>query len=144
MHSSFSSYLPGAIHPILLFVLGQFILFFILFWCILFFKSSWCKLASAAKKWIDFALQPAATTFASRLSISFFYVILGIIQHSIRHTVWCTLDSCPPPPSRTRWIRRSDYPPHPCVFIDSNLNSSRCNKNSLLDIFMILIWIIFS
>ena len=55
MNSSFSSYLPGAIHPFLRIILVQFILFF---------KSSWCKIASRAGNWIIFVAQTATTTFA--------------------------------------------------------------------------------
>ena len=50
MNLSYSSFCPGAIHPI---VLVQFILFF---------KSSWCKIASAAKKRIKSVPKTAATT----------------------------------------------------------------------------------
>ena len=65
-------------HTILHIVLVQFILFF---------KSSGCKIASAAKKGIDFAPQSAATTFAfSSLSLSFFY------RMASRLLSWCAIN----------------------------------------------------
>ena len=55
MNSPYSSYRPGAIHPILHIVQVQFVLFF---------ESSWCKTASAAKGLNQFCPRAAATTFA--------------------------------------------------------------------------------
>ena len=53
--SSYSSYRPGAIHPIIHIVLVQFIIFF---------NSSWCKIVSEARNLINSAPQAAGTTFA--------------------------------------------------------------------------------
>ena len=58
INSSYSSYRPGAVHPILFIGLVQFILFLL---------SSWCKIASAPRNRIN-SVQAAAMTFAVSIS----------------------------------------------------------------------------
>ena len=67
---------PGAIQPILLIFLVQFILFF---------KSSWCKIVSTVRNWINSVFQAAATTFA--LS-SVFFLLLWLHTVEERNSFW--------------------------------------------------------
>ena len=68
MNSSYSSYHPGAIHPVLHIFLVQLILLI---------KQSWCKITCAAKKLIYSSSQAAETTFASSSVCIFFYAPTG-------------------------------------------------------------------
>ena len=101
-NSSYSSYSPGTIHPILHIVLVHFILFF---------KSSQCKIANAAKttkKLIDSAPQAAVFAFSS----VFIFLLYCIINIELLCSV---VKSTQQVPERQVGHELHDYPPHEVV-----------------------------
>ena len=76
MNSSYSSYHPGAIHPVLHIFLVQLILLI---------KQSWCKITCAAKKLIYSSSQAAETTFASSSVCTVSSSMLLLVRFTFGH-----------------------------------------------------------